>query len=218
MFCRQCLLSVFREQKKHSLKSNESKTPTACGGACPVCHYWVKTSAIVQITKSEKGEMYSEFLNQLPESEKENSPNTTTEIHHRVAMARETLESAVNGASSSKLEAILAELDKIHEEDDREGGKVLMFSQYLGFLDIVGIALDKIGVETFRVDGGMTLKERVSAVRKFNQSRRGSVFLISMKAGGVGLNLVAASSVFILDPWWNQAIVSSWRGVRMHAK
>mmetsp|Transcript_41981 Transcript_41981/g.61605 ORF Transcript_41981/g.61605 Transcript_41981/m.61605 type:complete len:139 (+) Transcript_41981:2-418(+) len=66
----------------------------------------------------------------------------------------------------------------------------------------------------------MNLKQRMVALEKFNESstninedvgseeelRRGSVFLISMKAGGVGINLVAASTVFIVDPWWNAAV------------
>jgi len=64
-------------------------------------------------------------------------------------------------------------------------------------------------VQTFRIDGTLSLKERVKMIAKFNKyksaksdsnSQRGSVFLVSMKAGGVGLNLVSASSVFILDP------------------
>jgi SNF2 family DNA or RNA helicase len=85
-----------------------------------------------------------------------------------------------------------------------------VFSQYLGFLDILGRALDNIDVTSFRIDGKMSLKERVSMIGKFNKKKkqtrsgspeeegtalqRGSVFLVSMHAGGVGLNLVAASS------------------------
>ena len=75
-------------------------------------------------------------------------------------------------------------------------------------------------MECFRIDGSLSHKERVKMISKFNKNKpaqkddsvegdvckRGSVFLVSMKAGGVGLNLVAASTVFILDPWWNQAI------------
>jgi SNF2 family DNA or RNA helicase len=172
------------------------------GGNCPVCHACVKMSSIVRITKSVNGQAVSKFLDlPLTQSEKENSPNASTEINQRISTARVTLESALNGASSSKLVAILEELDKVRNE-----GKVLIFSQYLGFLDIIGKALEKLAVETFRIDGKLSLKERVSAMSNFNKSQHGSVFLISMKAGGVGLNLVAASTVFIVDPWWNQAL------------
>lgn len=70
------------------------------------------------------------------------------------------------------------------------------------------------GITTFRLDGSLALKDRVKVIQEFGQSkktnsatnRKGSVLLISMKAGGVGLNLVAASSCFIADPWWNGAV------------
>ena len=196
-------MSVFREQVIRSKDTKVTNAPTVVeGGNCPVCHACVKMSSIVQISKSVNGQAVSKFLDQpLTQSEKENLPNAS-ETNHRISTARVTLESALNdGASSSKLEAILEELQKV-----RNDGKVLIFSQYLGFLDIIGKALDKLSVETFRVDGKLSLKERVSAVSNFNKSQQGSVFLISMKAGGVGLNLVAASTVFIVDPWWNQAL------------
>jgi DNA repair protein RAD5 len=231
MFCKECLLSEFQEQVSRSNKQSRdsntcknggvSEMPTIVdGGSCPVCHEWFKTECIIQIERSTNG-VVSKYLNQklftcgdgLPESEKENM------LNRDVVAAREALESAINGASSSKLEAILGELDEVWRTDP--GSKVLIYSQYLGFLDLVGRALDNIGVECFRIDGKMSLKERVAMIGKFNKKKlaqrdfspmtngvceRGSVFLVSMKAGGVGLNLVAASSVFIVDPWWNQAI------------
>ncbi|KAL3793573.1 hypothetical protein ACHAW5_002853 [Stephanodiscus triporus] len=231
MFCKECLLSEFQEQvsrsNKQSRDSNKCKNggvsempTTVDGGSCPVCHEWFKTECIIQIERSTDG-VVSKYLNQklftggdgLPESEKENM------LNRDVVAAREALESAINGASSSKLKAILEELDEVWRNDS--GSKVLIYSQYLGFLDLIGRALENIGVECFRIDGKMTLKERVAMIGKFNKKKlaqrdfssmtngvceRGSVFLVSMKAGGVGLNLVAASSVFIVDPWWNQAI------------
>lgn len=201
MFCRECIISVFREQIiVRSKKSNVLNVPDA-EGHCPVCHSFVKQSSIVQISRTQNGQAVSKFLDPLPDSEKENSLNVATHANRGVSAARLTLESAINGARSSKLQAILSELEKV-----RNDSKVLIFSQYLGFLDIIGTALEKLGVQCFRIDGSMSLKERVSAMSNFNKSQSGSVMLISMKAGGVGLNLVAASSVFIVDPWWNQAL------------
>lgn len=213
MFCRDCLLSEFQQQLVRSNKtvkkegtSNEMKVE---GGLCPVCNDYVKSSTIIQIKKSEKGELISKYLNLSPSEEKENTPNASTEaLPRRDVVARETLKSALNGAGSSKLDAVLAELDRVWTSDP--GSKVLVFSQYLGFLDIVGRALENIGVACFRIDGKMSLKERVAMIGKFNKKKskratafqeegvclRGSVFLVSMKAGGVGLNLVAASSEF----------------------
>ena len=128
MFCRECILSEFQEQivrtnkKTVNLdmfkKAGASNEPKAEGGSCPVCHDWVKVSSIIQIEKSETGEVISKYLESAesekvnaPECEKENAPNASTEALHRDVVARETLESALNGASSAKLEAILAELD-----------------------------------------------------------------------------------------------------------
>ncbi|KAL7551748.1 hypothetical protein ACHAWF_014931 [Thalassiosira exigua] len=220
MFCLKCLFAEFNRQMVCSSKKTKNAgaytSSKVEGGSCPVCHEWVKASSIIQIGKSENGKMVSKYLNRLPEAEKENKPNITPEEVQRNALARETLESALNGASSSKLEALLAELNNIWELDP--GSKILVFSQYLGFLDIVGGAVGKLGVECYRIDGKMTLRERSAMIDKFNKGgtkrkphsdesvRRGSIFLVSMKAGGVGLNLVAASSVFIMDPWWNQAV------------
>jgi SNF2 family DNA or RNA helicase len=124
----------------------------------------------------------------------------------------------MKGASSSKLEAIMQELDEIWRIDP--GSKILVFSQFLGFLDIITRSLNCPNIASYRIDGKMSLKERVNMIDRFNKEsqtnpdllieddacRRGSVFLVSMKAGGCGLNLVAASSVFIIDPWWNMAI------------
>ena len=200
MFCRECLLSVFREQNVRANKTgNVPNAPAKSGeggcNLCPVCHNSVNKSSLVQVSRSEKGQAISTFLAPSPESEKENSPNSTTEANQRMCSRLRQC------ARSSKLEAILSELEKVKSDS-----KVLIFSQYLGFLDIIGAALDKLGVECFRIDGSMSLKERVSAMSDFEKSGCGSVMLISMKAGGVGLNLVAASSVFIVDPWWNQAL------------
>lgn len=159
--------------------------------------------------------MVSKYLQ--PGGAKKESVTLTAATERDVA-AREALASALNGASSSKLEAVIAELNKIWELDP--GSKVLIFSQYLGFLDIVDGFLTRQGITSFRIDGKMSLKERVTMIDNFNRytpetrigtsdgdkRHHGSVFLLSMKAGGVGLNLVAASSVFIIDPWWNAAV------------
>ena len=173
------------------------------GGNCPTCDVWYNLSEIVQIKKNGANEMVSKFLSPVGKG-KEN--NAGAEATGRAASARETLESSLRGASSSKLCAILDELDAVWKLDP--GSKVLIFSQYLGFLDIIGRAVQNLGVDCFRIDGSMSLKERVAMLDRFNKKchgvcvetddlQRGSVFLVSMKAGGVGLNLVAASSVFI---------------------
>ncbi len=211
MFCRDCLLSVFKkEQKSSSSREDSSYThQKIIGGTCPVCQDYVDVERIIQIDKSDGGKLVSKYFQAVSKKTRDND----RPLNKRDVAARETLESALNGASSSKLDSLLRELDNVWRLDP--GSKVLIFSQYLGFLDILGDKLKTRDVRSFRIDGKMTLKERVKMIDSFNTATkptgdceclRGSVFLVSMKVGGVGLNLVSASSVFIADPWWNASI------------
>src|SRR5207247_7024957 len=83
--------------------------------------------------------------------------------------------------------------------------RALVFSQFTGHLDLVEAALKAAGVRLLRLDGSTPVKERARRVEAF-QSGEGELFLISLKAGGAGLNLTAADTVIHLDPWWNPAV------------
>lgn len=83
--------------------------------------------------------------------------------------------------------------------------KVLVFSQYVRFLKMIKSVLDKETISYQYLDGSTPIKARQQSINDF-QSGEGDVFLISLKAGGTGLNLTAADYVIILDPWWNPAV------------
>ncbi len=83
--------------------------------------------------------------------------------------------------------------------------KALIFSQFVRYLDIIKQALDEEKIDYQYLDGSTPIKARQRAVDAF-QSGKGDLFLISLKAGGTGLNLTAADYVIILDPWWNPAV------------
>jgi SNF2 family DNA or RNA helicase len=85
----------------------------------------------------------------------------------------------------------------------RQGKKALVFSQFTRLLDLVGRDLDARGIQFARLDG--TSSNRKELVDRFQNDASCTVFLVSLKAGGVGLNLTAAEYVFLLDPWWNPA-------------
>ncbi len=102
-------------------------------------------------------------------------------------------------AESVKLELLLEMLPQMIEE----GRRVLLFSQFTSMLALIEPALDKLGIP-FVVLTGQT-KERGSVVKRF-QAREVPLFLISLKAGGTGLNLTAADTVIHYDPWWNPAV------------
>jgi non-specific serine/threonine protein kinase len=84
--------------------------------------------------------------------------------------------------------------------------KALVFSQFLGMLALIKEKMKELGVSYEYFDGSSTVAERERAIRRFQEDDTCRVFLISLKAGGVGLNLTAADYVYIVDPWWNPAV------------
>jgi superfamily II DNA or RNA helicase len=86
-----------------------------------------------------------------------------------------------------------------------EGHKILIFSQFVMHLNLIGELLKESGISYVSLTGADRPAERKKAVDRFNNDPSMPLFLISLKAGGTGLNLTAADYVFILDPWWNPA-------------
>ncbi|AKV01995.1 SWF/SNF family helicase [Labilithrix luteola] len=101
----------------------------------------------------------------------------------------------------TKIDALLELVDELRAE----GHRALVFSQFLEVLDLAQKGLESRSIECLRLDGTMTADARKRAIDSF-QSGQGDVFLSSLKAGGVGLNLTAADFVVLLDPWWNPAV------------
>src|SRR5206468_3628364 len=101
---------------------------------------------------------------------------------------------------SAKLDLLLPELQ------EALGGehKVLVFSQFTSFLAILRQRLDADGIPYEYLDG--KTRDRAARVERFQNDSACKLFLISLKAGGLGLNLTAAEYVFLLDPWWNPAV------------
>jgi superfamily II DNA or RNA helicase len=104
------------------------------------------------------------------------------------------------GEDSAKLDVLLPQLQEIVEE----GHKALVFSQFTSLLAIVRQRLDAEGVPYEYLDG--RTRDRAARVERFQTDPDCRLFLVSLKAGGVGLNLTAAEYVFLLDPWWNPAV------------
>lgn len=102
---------------------------------------------------------------------------------------------------SSKLERALELVEELRDN----GHRALIFSQFVGYLELLATALKDRGIVYAYLDGSTPVKARQKAVQAF-QKGTGDVFLISLKAGGTGLNLTAADYVIHLDPWWNPAV------------
>jgi non-specific serine/threonine protein kinase len=107
-----------------------------------------------------------------------------------------------------KMPNVSVKLDEIGREITENIGnhKALIFSQFLGMLALIKEKLVELGVKFEYFDGSTTATERERAIQSFQNNDEVRVFLISLKAGGVGLNLTAADYVYIVDPWWNPAV------------
>jgi SNF2 family DNA or RNA helicase len=103
-------------------------------------------------------------------------------------------------AASAKIEALIETLEPLMEE----GQKVLVFSQFVEMLELIRGELKEREWKHWYLAGDT--ENRGDLVREFQGAEGGGVFLISLKAGGFGLNLTASSYVILFDPWWNPAV------------
>jgi SNF2 family DNA or RNA helicase len=101
--------------------------------------------------------------------------------------------------TSAKLEMLMQLLPEMVEE----GRRILLFSQFTGMLDLIEQAVCQAGIDFVKLTG--RTRDRQTPVQRFQQGAV-PLFLISLKAGGVGLNLTAADTVIHYDPWWNPAV------------
>ena len=102
-------------------------------------------------------------------------------------------------SGSSKLEQCI----EIIEEAINGGHKILLFSGYTSMFEIIEKELKKRSIEYFKLTGATKVDERMKMVDEFNENSNIKLFLISLKAGGTGLNLTGADMVIHYDPWWN---------------
>lgn len=105
---------------------------------------------------------------------------------------------------STKVKMILKEVEETRLRDKYE--KTLIFSQWTSMLDIIEFHLQMGGHQTCRLDGSMSSSRRQKQLEEFKESKRKNVFLISLHAGGTGLNLTVANRVILADVWWNPAV------------
>ncbi|OAY75863.1 putative SWI/SNF-related matrix-associated actin-dependent regulator of chromatin subfamily A member 3-like 3, partial [Ananas comosus] len=107
-----------------------------------------------------------------------------------------------NWKESSKVSKLMKCLEGVQ----KLGEKSIVFSQWTAFLDLLEIPLRTRGIGFLRFDGKLSQKQREKVLKEFSENGDKLVLLMSLKAGGVGLNLTAASNVFLMDPWWNPAV------------
>ena len=165
----------------------------------------VEKKFLVEMTGSQKY-VYSNYLKRVREIMKNKKEGKIEIFSYLTKLRQICLDPSLiiedyNGGSG-KLEVAM-ELIKEHINSD---GKVLLFSQFTSVLDKIGERLNKEEIKFFHLDGKTTPKDRHKRVKDFNCSKSAGVFLISLKAGGTGLNLTSANLVIHFDPWWNPAV------------
>jgi DNA repair protein RAD16 len=101
--------------------------------------------------------------------------------------------------SSTKLEALMQELT--HMQRDDLGAKAIVFSQFVNMLDLIEYRLQTGGISCVKLQGSMNIDQRDKVLKEFNENHQMKVLLISLKAGGVALNLTVANYIYIMDPW-----------------
>ncbi|EED21725.1 DNA excision repair protein Rad16, putative [Talaromyces stipitatus ATCC 10500] len=130
-----------------------------------------------------------------PEIEQEEDVVKKNSIINRIRMEDWT--------SSTKIEMLVYDLYKLRSK--KQTHKSIVFSQFTSMLQLVEWRLRRAGFNTVMLDGSMTPAQRQNSIDHFMKNVDVEVFLVSLKAGGVALNLTEASRVFIVDPWWNPA-------------
>lgn len=110
----------------------------------------------------------------------------------------------VGASSSAKIETLLADLKAVRLVDPSV--KSVIFSQFTSFLTLIEPALSRASIPFLRLDGTMAQKSRAAVLAAFKVAKKGTVLLLSLRAGGVGLNLTCAQRVYMMDPWWSFAV------------
>ncbi|KAK3944334.1 DNA repair protein rad5 [Diplogelasinospora grovesii] len=129
----------------------------------------------------------------------DDDPDAVTEQGLRISLQRLGVHN-----SSAKVVTLIKHLRNLRRENPTI--KSVVFSQFTSFLTLIEPALARANMHFLRLDGSMAQKARAAVLQEFSQSKKFTILLISLRAGGVGLNLTSAKRVYMMDPWWSFAV------------
>ena len=162
----------------------------------------IEQKIIIDLEKEHK-RAYKGYVNLITRKIKENNQDNITVFSYLTKLRRQCLspELMVKNyqGKNSKLDVLI---NIINDSSDE---KILVFSQFTKVLEVIGKRLNEENISYSYLDGKTSAKDRVKLVEEFNTNNN-KVFLISLKAGGTGLNLTSANIVVHFDPWWNPAV------------
>ncbi|KAJ3088690.1 hypothetical protein HK102_008181 [Quaeritorhiza haematococci] len=197
VFCKECLTSLFA----HQSRMDEDNDDQDAEKPCPYCRTEIRLSSSVSAEAFLPQASHSEPEPETQESVGEETPAETPEITQEIL--EEMLFNFNNASgsgtfvSSTKINKMLQILQATRQEDPKT--KTL-------FADLLEPALLKANFKYCRYDGKMSARARADAVDHFSNDDRVTVMLVSLKCGGVGLNLTKANRVIMMDFWWNPAL------------
>ena len=167
----------------------------------------IEKKFFVEMTKEQK-KAYSTFVKDIKDKmeNKEFTDNKITIFSYLTKLRQLCLDPSIliegyNGGSS-KIDVAIDLID----QNIQSGHKILLFSQFTTVLKNIAKLLNQSSINYSYLDGSTKASDRIKMVNEFNNSKSKNVFLISLKAGGTGLNLTSADVVIHFDPWWNPAI------------
>lgn len=165
----------------------------------------IEKKFLVEMTSTQKN-IYKSYINDIRRRLKENKDDKITIFSYLTKLRQLCLDPSLlienykGGSGKIRLVESLIEKGLFEEK------KILLFSQFTSILNNISTILDRSHVKYLYLDGSTKSKDRIDLVNKFNLSGDIKIFLISLKAGGTGLNLTSANLVIHFDPWWNPAI------------
>jgi len=173
---------------------------------CPICRESVNPRDVFEVIRYGSSENTPNPGTPVEEAEETGdlygSSSTQTTKTPRISLRRLHPYSPT-ASTSAKIAALLSHLTSLPRTT-----KSVVFSQFTSFLDLIGPQLSRHNITHLRFDGTMSQKVRAQTLRTFNAESSDSprVLLLSLRAGGVGLNLTAASRCYMMDPWWSFAV------------
>ena len=197
--CKQCLLDYIEHEK------DQHKLPL-----CVVCREPINQRDVFEVIRhndDEPGPLSSNRISSalaaattVEDNDDAAGAVTPSSATNRISLRR------VSAAGSAKIAALTSHLKRLRRT--HPGAKAVVFSQFTSFLDLITPALAREGIPTLRFDGAMNQKARAQVLARFADPRvgQGTALLLSLRAGGVGLNLTAARHVYVMDPWWSFAV------------
>lgn len=177
--CKKCLLDYI----EHQTSKNEI-------ARCFNCREPINARDVFEVVRHDDDDDDNAEIYRLTQGDQSSAP--------RISLRR------VNQLSSAKVCSLLTHLKRLKKSEPWI--KSVVFSQFTSFLDILEPQLKGAGISFLRFDGSMAQKQRAAVLTEFASRPKGCILLLSLRAGGVGLNLTCAKRVFMMDPWWSWAV------------